>query len=151
MLFRKKPVQFFSEPDRQKIVDAIKQAEQRTSGEVRVFVESKCSFVDALDRATEIFFNLKMDHTEHRNGVLVYVAIKDHQVAVFGDEGIYEKTGSAFWNNAVHYMVHTFSSDNIADGIVQVVTEIGDTLNRHFPYEKNTDRNELPDEIVFGN
>ncbi len=150
MLFRKKPVQFFTESENKAIVSAIKNAERQTSGEVRVFVESKCSFVDALDRASEIFFSLKMDQTAHRNGVLVYVAIRDKQVAVFGDEGIYEKTGIAFWNNAVHYMIHRFSNDNIAEGIEQVVKEIGESLAHHFPYEKTTDRNELPDEIVFG-
>ncbi len=150
MLFRKKPVQFFTESENKAIVSAIKNAEQQTSGEVRVFVESNCSFVDALDRASEIFFSLKMDHTEHRNGVLVYVAIKDKQVAVFGDEGIFDKAGRAFWNNAVHHMIYRFSNDNIAEGIEQVVKEIGESLTHHFPYERSTDRNELPDEIVFG-
>lgn len=150
MLFRKKPIQFFTESENKIIVSAIKNAEQQTSGEVRVFVESRCSYVDALDRASQIFFSLKMDHTAHRNGVLVYVAIKDKQVAVFGDEGIYEKTGTAFWNNAVHYMIHRFTEEHIAEGIVQVVKEIGESLAHHFPYERATDRNELPDEIVFG-
>jgi uncharacterized membrane protein len=150
MMFRKKTTSIFSEEEKKQIVTAVKKAEQNTSGEVRVFIESKCSFIDALDRASEVFFSLKMDQTEHRNGVLVYLAYRDRQVAVFGDEGIYEKLGASFWNNAVQYMLHTFQERHMADGIIHVVNEIGESLAKHFPYEANIDRNELPDEIVFG-
>ena len=98
--FRKKN-KFFSDEDAHLIVKAIRQAEKRTSGEVRVFVESKCRWMDAIDRAAELFFSLKMEKTEQRNAVLVYIAMKDHQLAVFGDEGIHNKVGTAYWNNVV--------------------------------------------------
>ena len=88
-IFRKKADDFFSATEKEKIHTAIKQAEQNTSGEVRVYVESRCRFVDPIDRAAEIFYNLKMQATELHNGVLVYVAMKDRQLAIFADEGIY--------------------------------------------------------------
>ena len=59
----------FNEEDTRLIVKAVRHAEQRTSGEVRVFVESRCSWLDAIDRAAEIFFTLKMENTEQRNAV----------------------------------------------------------------------------------
>ena len=89
----KKKKEFFTPEEKQQLVEAINQAEQRTSGEVRVFIESKCRFVDALDRAQEIFFKLKMQETEQRNATLIYVAVKDRQAAVYGDEGIHVKVG----------------------------------------------------------
>jgi len=146
-IFPAKP--FFTDEDHQRIVAAIRAAEKRTSGEIRIFVESRCSYVDAVDRAAEIFFGLKMEKTEDRNGVLLYIAIKDHQLAIFGDKGIHEKVGTAFWNNEVKKMLSEFSKHHYADGIINIVTEIGEALVTHFPYE-NEDRNELPDDIVFG-
>ena len=91
-----------------------------------------------------------MQQTVHNNATLVYVALKDKQLAVFGDEGIYNKTGKAFWHNAVNHMLQDFDKHNYADGIADVVKEIGAALTLHFPYEASTDKNELPDDIVFG-
>lgn len=149
-LFRKKADNFFSKEEKEKILAAIKDTERSTSGEVRVFIENKCTFVDAVDRAVEVFYSLKMQETRHRNATLVYVALKDKQLAVFGDEGIYSKTGKDFWNNAVRNMLQYFNKENYADGIADVVKKIGDALAHHFPYEAATDKNELPDDIVFG-
>ena len=141
---------FFSSEERQQVVDAIQQAEQRTSGEVRVFVESRCRYVDALDRAVEIFHNLKMEQTQDRNAVLLYVAIKDRQLAVYGDEGIHQKLGDVYWNQQVTKMIKEFNRENYAEGISKVVLNIGEALQSNFPYNKDTDKNELPDDIVFG-
>lgn len=147
-LFKRK--EFFTDEEKQAIVDAVRVAEQRTSGEVRVFVESHCRYVNAIDRAVEIFENLQMQKTELRNATLVYVAIKDRQLAVFGDEGIHQKVGNEYWANEVVKMIKAFNRDNIAEGIRQCVINIGEALALHFPYNKTTDKNELPDDIVFG-
>ena len=145
-----KPTEFFIESEKERIVEAVRQAERRTSGEVRVFVESRCKYMDAIDRAAELFFSLKMEKTDLRNGVLVFVAIKDKQVAVFGDEGIYKKMTQAFWDAEVKKMLVQFKNDNIPDGIIAVVNDIGEALYRNFPYDSSMDKNELPDDIVFG-
>ncbi|WP_153797297.1 TPM domain-containing protein [Foetidibacter luteolus] len=149
-LFKKKAPDFFEQQEKEKILAAIKTAEQRTSGEVRVFIESHCRFVNPLDRAYEVFYGLKMQETEKRNGVLVYVAMKDRQLAIFADEGIYGKAGETYWNNEVKTMLKEFGQQHHADGIAQVVLDIGELLNAHFPYDAGTDKNELPDDIVFG-
>jgi uncharacterized membrane protein len=148
--FLRKKKSFFPEEDTRVIVKAIRHAENQTSGEVRVFVESRCSWMDAMDRAKEIFFSLKMDKTEQRNAVLVYVAIKDRQLAVFGDEGIHQRVGNEYWNRVVGEMLASFNSNNYGEGIGNCVIQIGDALKTHFPFNRETDKNELPDEIVFG-
>jgi uncharacterized membrane protein len=147
-LFKRK--EFFTDEEKQSIVDTVRMAEQRTSGEVRVFVESHCRYVNAIDRAVEIFENLQMQKTELRNATLVYVAIRDRQLAVFGDEGIHQKVGNEYWANEVMKMINAFNRDNIAEGIRQCVLNIGEALALHFPYNRTTDKNELPDDIVFG-
>ncbi len=147
-LFRKK--EFFTEEEKQSIVEAVQKAERRTSGEVRVFVERRCRYVNAIDRAIEIFENLQMHKTDLRNAVLVYIAVKDRQLAVFGDEGIHKKVGNEYWANEVVKMINAFNGDNVVEGICQCVKDIGEALCTHFPYDKNTDKNELPDDIIFG-
>jgi len=147
-LFKKK--EFFSKEEKEKIVVAIRNAELSTSGEVRVFVERRCRFIDPLDRASEIFDKLEMEKTLHRNAVLLYIAIKDKQLAIYGDSGIHSKTGQQYWNEEVDKMILEFNKDNYAEGIRCVVKDIGQALQHHFPYIKNEDKNELPDEIIFG-
>ena len=146
--FKKKD--FFTEEEKLQIVEAVRNAERRTSGEVRVFVENRCSYMDAIDRAKEIFVDLKMNETADRNAVLVYIAMKDHQLAIFGDEGIHSKLGNDYWNAEVRKMISNFNKENYADGIKEVVTDIGEALTQLFPYNNDTDKNELPDDIVFG-
>lgn len=147
-LFKKK--EFFSAKDKEQIVQAIRVAEKETSGEIRIYVESKNAYMDAIDRAAEIFFKLKMQETDHRNAVLLYIAMKDHELALFADEGIYQKAGKEYWDNAVKNMLSQFTKENISNGIEQCITQIGQTLKEKFPYIPTEDKNELPDDIVFG-
>lgn len=103
-----------------------------------------------MDRAAEVFGGLHMEKTAGRNGVLVYVALKDRQLALFGDKGIHEKVGSEFWNERVKNILGHFNKADYAGGLARMITEIGEALQRHFPFDKGTDKNELPDDIVFG-
>ena len=146
--FKKKT--FFSDAEKQRVVEAIRKAEQRTSGEVRVYVESRNAYMDPMDRAAEIFYSLKMDKTDDRNAVLLYIAVKDKQLALFGDEGIYNAAGAEYWNAAVRNMLMEIKADDIIGGMVHCISTVGETLHEKFPYNKLEDKNELPDEIVFG-
>jgi uncharacterized membrane protein len=141
---------FFDEAQKAQIIAAIQAAEQRTSGEVRVYIEDRCRYMDALDRAREVFAGLSMHATEERNATLVYIAVKDKQAAVYGDEGIHRKVSKQYWEETVARMLAYFKNGSLADGISSAVTDLGEALHQHFPYNNNTDKNELPDNIVFG-
>ena len=141
---------FFTEEEKKQLVEAIQKAEHQTSGEIRIYMESKCKYVDALDRAKEIFLSLKMQETELRNATLIYVAVKDKQAAVFGDEGIHQKVGEQYWKNVVTKMLLQFKNQKLVDGICQGIYDLGEALKTCFPYNSDTDKNELPDELVFG-
>jgi uncharacterized membrane protein len=141
---------FFTPEQQQRMVQAIQNAEKNTSGEVRVFVESKCRYMDPVDRAKEIFFNLKMANTKDRNAVLLYLALDDHQLALFADEGIYQRCGAPYWDDEVKKIIAAFTKEDYTGGICLVVEDIGEALKLQFPYDTG-DKNELPDEIIFGN
>jgi uncharacterized membrane protein len=139
----------FTEVEKKQIVEAIREQEKRTSGEIRVFVEKKCKYVDPVDRAREVFMGLEMERTAHRNGVLIYIAYKHRQLAIFGDEGIHHELGEQFWHAEVDKILGEFNSNHFAEGIMEIIRDIGSALIQHFPYDR-TDKNELPDDIVFG-
>jgi uncharacterized membrane protein len=139
-------------PDVQEaVVAAIRQAEARTTGEIRVFIEGHCAYVDALDRAIELFASLGMEQTEERNAVLVYLALKDKQFAIYGDEEIYKQAGGPhFWHRAAQVLQAALRHGDMAGGLVACINELGTALVNHFPYHSDVEKNELPDEIVFG-
>ncbi|RYD55224.1 MAG: TPM domain-containing protein [Sphingobacteriales bacterium] len=146
---KKKPL--LATEEQEQVVAAIREAEAGTTGELRVFLESKCGYVDAMDRAREVFETLGMAKTERRNAVLVYMAFDDHQFAIMGDKEIYEKAGGpVFWENAASELKNYLKEGKIGEGLVVCIQILGRALAQHFPYDPAISRNELPDEIVFG-
>ncbi|MFZ9695576.1 MAG: TPM domain-containing protein [Chitinophagaceae bacterium] len=145
---RSKPI--FEKQDIDRLKLAIAAAEKSTSGEIRVFIESRCRYVEATDRAAELFVQLKMQETAARNGVLIYLATKDHQLAIWGDQGIHENLGDNYWQQRIHEMISTFNTSDYVAGIIACIEQIGVALSTHFPYQGDADKNELSDEIIFG-
>lgn len=140
---------FFTKDQETQIVDAIKAAEKNTSGEIRVHIEPSTNGKDTLERAIEVFQELEMHQTEARNGVLLYLAFEDHSFSIFGDKGINEVVGADFWNSTRDLMQSAFKLGQFAKGLVNGITEAGNALKTHFPYQKD-DQNELDDQISKG-
>ncbi len=141
--------QFLSKQENERLHLALKQNEQGTSGEIRVYIESKCSYIDPIDRAKELFLSLKMFETIHRNAVLIYIAYKDRDFAIIGDNNIFQKTKNDFWYQHSKSLLKAFNNNNYIEGMENVIKAVGDELRLHFPSHGET-KNELPDEIIFG-
>ena len=138
----------FTSSEKEVIVGAIKSAEKDTSGEIQVHIENHCKG-DVLDRAAQVFKILKMHKTELRNGVLFYLAMKDHKFAILGDAGINSKVPEHFWDDIKSYMTAKFKNNQIVEGLAEGINMAGLQLKHHFPY-KADDVNELSDDISFG-
>lgn len=141
-------MKFITKEQESEIVKAIEAAELKTSGEIRVHIESKCPG-DAVQRAIAIFNYLKMYKTKERNGVLIYVACNSHKFAIIGDKGINEKVSADFWNEIKNEMRNSFVMGDFAGGICNAVHSAGESLARFFPY-RSDDVNEQPNEVSFG-
>jgi uncharacterized membrane protein len=139
---------FFTIEQKNKITNAIKEAELNTSGEIRVHIEKDCK-IEVLDRAAEVFSKLQMHKTDLRNGVLFYAALADRKFAILGDAGINSKVPDGFWNEVNLTVINEFKSENYADGLSRGIILAGQQLKKHFPY-KSGDINELADDISFG-
>lgn len=148
MLFRT-PKPFYTETEIKQILESIKSNEEITSGEIRICVESKCKYMDPMDRVRELFYQLKMYETTHRNAVLIYIAYLDKDFALFGDGAIFEKVNANFWDQESKMLSKAFHERHYVDGVIQTIKNVGKELSIHFP-QKGEKKNELPDEIVFG-
>jgi len=136
--------EFLSRLDEARIVQAIRDAESRTTGEIRVFITKRESD-DPLARATRRFEKLGMAKTRERNAVLLYFAPRSRKFAVIGDRGIHEKCGAGFWEEAIAEIGAQLRAEHFTDAIVLGVRKVGDLLARHFPGTGG--RNELSDEV----
>jgi uncharacterized membrane protein len=140
---------FFTAEQQQEIIRAIRNAEMDTSGEIRLHLEESCGD-DVLDRAADIFRKLEMHKTELRNGVLIYLAVKDRQFAIIGDVGINEKVPENFWDDIKEDMVANFIQGNFVKGLINAIEASGKELKNYFPRNAG-DINEMSDEISFRN
>lgn len=136
------------EEDR-RVVEAIKQAELNTSGEIKVHIENRCKG-NVEQRSLIVFNKLKLNETKLRNGVLIYLAVRDHKFVILGDKGINQVVEEGFWNDVKDLMQNHFREGRFAEGLEKGIMRCGEKLKTYFPYQSD-DINEIPDEISYEN
>ena len=141
-------VKFFDSQGEQLIIDAIQQTECMTSGEVRVHIQEHCRGTILKD-AARVFNALKMDATEDRNGVLIYIVPERHEFAVIGDKGINSLVADNYWDDVRDVMQNHFRQQQFAVGVAKAIDLIGHKLQEHFPFREGG-QNQLPDDISYG-
>jgi uncharacterized membrane protein len=139
---------FLTAAEEQAIIDAIRDAEKNTSGEIRIHIE-RDSELDAFERAMEVFHFLKMDNTKQQNGVLIYVAVDAKTFVIYGDKGINNVVPPNFWDSTKDIMQSHFEAHRFKQGLIEGVLKAGKQLETHFPWIHG-DHNELPNEISKG-
>lgn len=139
---------FLTAEEEQEIINAIRDAEKNTSGEIRIHIERQ-SELDAFDRAMEVFHYLKMDNTKLQNGVLIYVAVDEKTFVIYGDKGINDVVPSGFWDSTKDIMQLHFKKNQFKQGLIEGVLKAGEQLETHFPWNHG-DTNELINEISKG-
>lgn len=138
-------VQFINQEEELLIIKAIENAENETSGEIRVHIENHTE-LKPLERAQEVFFQLEMDKTVLKNGVLFYVGVSDHSFAIIGDEGINEVVEDDFWECTKDVVIEHFKKGEFEKGLSNGIKRAGERLKEFFPKE-NQNPNELTNEI----
>jgi uncharacterized membrane protein len=141
--------EFLSKVEHDRIVHAIREAESKTSGEIRVYVQRGKLNADPLIVAQKKFQRLKMHKTQQRNAVLIFVAPREHKFAVVGDKAIHEKCGDEFWQRIVEGMRVHFQNEKFSHALVEAIQEISKLLAEHFPKTLGNG-NELPDDVIEG-
>jgi len=138
---------FFTKEQQAQILAAVKEAEDATSGEIRVHIETSCPG-EVLDRAAWVFKKLGMHKTAERNGVLFYLAVEDRKFAIIGDAGINAKVPAGFWDCINELILKNFREGKFTEALSEGIVLSGRQLKTHFPHQRS-DVNELKDEISF--
>ena len=139
--------EFLTKLEHDRIIKTIRDAESKTSGEIRVFVQRGKLNGDPLTAAQKKFHRLGMHKTRERNAVLIFVAARVHKFAVVGDKAIHQKCGDEFWQRIVDGMRAHFQNEKFSHALVEAIQEIGKLLAAHFP-KTSTDKNELPNDVI---
>ena len=132
-MFRRAVDSLLSRAEQRDVVDAIAKAEARTSGEIKVHVETRCRGGNALARAAELVKKLGLTKAKHRNGVLLYVAVGDRKFAVIGDQAVHDRATQALWDEVARGLGDAFRKGAYREGLVDAVRRVGDVLAAHFP------------------
>ena len=138
--------EFISKLAHERIHAAIHDAEQKTSGEIRVMVSHKRA-PDPVAAAQQAFLQLGMVQTKHRNAVLLFVAPRSRTFAVIGDEAVHARCGDDFWRELADAMTGYFKRGEYTDGILHGISRAGELLAAHFPRDPDN-QNELAADIV---
>ena len=141
--------EFLDKLDHDRIVQAIREAEAKTSAEIRIYIQRGELKGDPLAAGQRRFHKLRMHKTRERNAVLIFVAPRAHKFAVIGDEAIHQKCGETYWQRVVDLMREHFRGERFSDAMVDAIRDIGRVLAEHFP-KRSTSSDELPNEIVEG-
>jgi uncharacterized membrane protein len=141
--------EFLGKLKHDRIVRAIREAELKTSGEIRVYIQRGKLSADPLTVAHKKFQQLGMFKTRESNAVLIFVAPRAHKFAVVGDQAIHEKCGEEFWQRVADGMRKHFQNEKFSHAIVEGIEEVGKVLAAHFP-RTSANANELSDEIAEG-
>jgi uncharacterized membrane protein len=123
---------FLAKIDEKAVVNALREAEPKSSGHIRVFV-SHHKVADPIAAATKRFAHLHLDQSRHRNAVLIFVAPKTHKFAIIGDTAVHEKCGEEFWTKVAGEMSEYFKQDKLTEAITHGIAKAGELLGEHFP------------------
>lgn len=98
-------------------------------------------------RAERMFLAQAVFDTRDRTGVLILLSELEHRAVILGDRGIHARVEQQGWAKHVAHIVRAIREGKPADGICEVLDELGALLSREFP-RRHDDTNELSDRVV---
>ena len=138
---------YLSEKEIVDLVEVIKIAENQSTGEIRLHIDSSAEKENA-EVAFEVFQRLEMYKTKDRNAVLFHVNFNQRYLTIIGDEGIHQKVCQSFWDKIHSEVITQFVQGKYFFGLKEAIFKTGKELKKYFPV-KEENPNELPDEITF--
>ena len=141
-----------TEEELRRIAATIAEAEEATSGEIRVNIHSRRNWgerkLSLHELAVKHFHALGMHTTKEKTGVLIFLCVKDRAFHIVADEGIHAKIHQEYWDALAETMARHFKTEKFCEGICYAVREIGVLLAKEFP-AGDGDTNELSNDVSF--
>lgn len=115
--------------------------------EVRVILTNS-SWLGIRNKARKYFKRFGLDKTDHQNGVMILLDIKNHELLLYGDISVHTVVGQSFWEEMRISMIEELKNNQLADAICLGLHKLGEKLSNHMPIEaKKADV--LSNEIIF--
>jgi uncharacterized membrane protein len=133
--------------DVERVEAAIREAERRTSAELRVSVSRFYFWGDVRRAAAGVFRRTHMDRTAERNGVLLFVAPRLRRFAIHADVGVASRVNDQFWQDLAIRWAADLHGGDLTGAIQRALATIADRLALDFP-PRPSDRNELPNQVL---
>ena len=141
---------FLSKQDLMDVETAIKEAETRTAGEIRVAIRQKRSkkekSLTVEQLARHEFVHLGMMKTVDRTGILIFLLLEAKEFFILADEHINQKVAPRSWDSVAEAMAGRFAKKEFRQGLLDAVRSLGEHLAAHFP-AKAGDKNELSNKV----
>ena len=138
-----------------RIQQAIAECEAAHRGQVMLVVEAELTSAQlwhelgSRERARQVFALQGAWNTEENNGVLIYLLLADRRVEIVADRGIDAQVSSAEWEDVCRMMEGHFRAGRYEQGAIEGVRAVAGLLERHFPAQRSSGRNELPDRPIL--
>lgn len=121
-------------------------AEQLTSAELCVVI-TRSSWLGIRNKAGHLFRKYGLHKTADRNAVMILVDTRSRELLVYGDEGVHQRVGEAFWSEVRDAMLEELRAGRPADALATGIRLAGEKLALLFPARAG-DRNEIAREVI---
>ncbi len=152
MQVKKLVYNYFDDDDFLRITNKIKQIELKTSGELRVLFREGKSILQKNKTPEELakmeFYNLKMNNTRDKTGILFFFLLKERMFYIYADSGIHSLVGQQTWDNIRDKIQIGFKEGKYLDAVLNGLEDAGNVLEKHFP-RKFDDTDELSNNVEF--
>jgi len=129
---------FLSKLEHDRVHQAIRAAEEGTSGDIVLFITQR-KISDPLAAANDEFRKLRLETATDKNSLLILLAPKSQKFAVVGGTALHEKVGQAWWDELIGLLTRHFKAADYTNGLVAAIGQASRALKHHFP-AKATDR-----------
>ena len=134
-----KPHLFFKEVENQRILAAIRSAEDGSSSDIVVLISQK-QIPDALRAAEIAFEKLRLEKSVHRNSLLIFVAPLAQTYAIVGGPALHAKVGQIWWEEMAALLGGHFKEGRFEEGLIAALEKAGRAVKLHFPSAGPQDR-----------
>lgn len=114
----------------------------------RLFTPSRECHQEVENRSRQVFFDHRVHHTAGQNGVLLYVSLFEHRVAIVADQSVLDAITQPRVDQLCEDFTSRLKNGDLHQAFVDTIAELADLLAEKLP-AKGDNRNELPDALVI--
>ena len=100
-------------------------------------------------RAAEAFLAEEVFATRARNGILIFMALFEHEVVILADEGIHHAAPAGTWQSVADDVADKMRAGHPRDAVLNAIAQCGELLHTYAGVRPEDDVNELSDRPRF--